>query len=77
MTVLNHTDCIRYFNIAYLAVFLKWAITGLFFFIFVFSIQLTVNVPYKYLPMTRFELWTSGSEAIALPTEPQSLAMIP
>ena len=30
-------------------------------FIFVLSIQLTVNnVQYKCLPMTRFELWTSG-----------------
>ena len=31
-----------------------------FFFIFVFSIQLTVNVQYKFLPMTGFELRTSG-----------------
>ena len=32
-----------------------------FFFIFVFSIQLTVkNVKYKSLPMTRFEPRTSG-----------------
>ena len=44
--------------------FFKWAIPGLFFFIFVFSIQLTVgkqlNVRYKSLPMTGFELRTSG-----------------
>ena len=32
----------------------------LFFFIFVFSIQLTVNVRYKFLPMTGFEPRTSG-----------------
>ena len=32
--------------------FLKWAIPGHFFFIFVFSIQLTDNVQYKFLPMT-------------------------
>ena len=39
----------------------KWAIPGLFFFIFVFSLQLTVNnVQYKSLPMTGFEPWTSG-----------------
>ena len=38
----------------------KWAIPGLFFFIFVFSIQLTVNVRYKFLPMTGFEPRTSG-----------------
>ena len=32
----------------------------LFFFIFVFSILLTVNVQYNFLPMTGFEPWTSG-----------------
>ena len=42
------------------ASFFKWAIPGLFFFIFVFSIQLTVNVQYKFLLMTRFEPRTSG-----------------
>ena len=31
----------------------------LFFFIFIFSIQLTVNIHYKFLPMTGFELRTS------------------
>ena len=30
------------------------------FFIFVFSIKLTVNVQYKLLPMTGFELQTPG-----------------
>ena len=40
--------------------FLKWTIPGLFFFIFVVSIQLTVNAQCKFLPMTGFELWTSG-----------------
>ena len=40
--------------------FFKWAIPGLYFFIFVFSIQLTVNVKYKMLPMTGFEPRTSG-----------------
>ena len=41
----------------------KLAIPSLFFFIFVFSIQLRVNNQssiYKFLPMTGFELWTSG-----------------
>ena len=33
---------------------------GLFFLYFGFSIQLTINVQYKYLPMTGFELQTSG-----------------
>ena len=38
----------------------KWANPGLYFFIFVFSIQLTVNVQYNFLPMTVFEPRTSG-----------------
>ena len=49
--------------------FYKEAIPGLFFYIFVFSIRLTVNVQYKFLPTTAFgplEL-----EATALPTELQ------
>ena len=41
--------------------FKKWAIPGLFFFIFVFSIQLTVNVQYNFLLMTGFEQQTSGN----------------
>ena len=32
----------------------------LFYFIFVFSIQLTVNVQYKFLSLIGFELRTSG-----------------
>ena len=41
--------------------FFNWAIPGLFFFIFVFSVQLTVNIDqYKLLPMTGFETRTSG-----------------
>ena len=36
------------------------AISVLFFYIFVFSIQLTVNVQYKMLPMTGFKQWTFG-----------------
>ena len=47
-------------KICSLSVFLKWAIPGLFFFIFVFSIHLTVNVQYKFLPMSGFEPRTSG-----------------
>ena len=38
----------------------KMAIPGLVFFTFVFSIQLTVNVQYKFLLMTGFELRNSG-----------------
>ena len=50
--------------------FKKWAISGLFFSIFVFSVQLTVNkinVRYKSLTMTWLELWTSvvGSDCSA------------
>ena len=41
-------------------IFKKWAISGLFFFIFVFSIQLTVNVQYKCLAIAGFEPRTSG-----------------
>ena len=33
---------------------------GLFFFIFIFSIQLTISVQYKFLPVTWFEPRTSG-----------------
>ena len=40
--------------------FFKWAVPGLFFFIFVFSIQLTINVQYKFFLMTGFEPQTSG-----------------
>ena len=47
-------------KICSLSVFLKWAIPGLFFFIFVFSIHLTVNVQYKFLPMYGFEPRISG-----------------
>ena len=44
-----------------LSIFLKkWANPGPFFFIFVFSLQLTVNIQYKLLPMTGFEPRTSG-----------------
>ena len=50
--------------------FKKWAIPGLFFCIFVFSMQLTVNVQYKILPMTGFDHGPLESEATALPTEP-------
>ena len=38
----------------------KWAIPGLFFFIFIFSIRLTVNVQYQFLLMAGFEPQTSG-----------------
>ena len=48
-------------GLAILKTFLKkWTIPGLFFFIFIFSIHLTVNVQYKFLAMTGFETWTSG-----------------
>ena len=39
--------------------FFKMGHSRPFFIIFVFSIQLTVNVWYKFLPMTGFELQTS------------------
>ena len=41
-------------------IFKKWTNPGLFFFIFVFSILLTKNIQYKFLPMTGFKPWISG-----------------
>ena len=38
-----------------------------------FSIQLTVNVQYEFLPMTGSNCTPLESEATALPTEPQPL----
>ena len=52
-TILSHI-------LAFLLVLKKCDIPGLFFFIFAFSIQLTVNVQYKFLPMAGFEPRTSG-----------------
>ena len=45
-----------------LFVFFKknWPIPATFFFIFVFSIYLTENIQYKFLPMTGYEPRTSG-----------------
>ena len=54
--------------------FKKWAIHGLFFFIFVFWLQLTVNkYSIQILSMAGFEPRTSGMEATTLPTEPQPM----
>ena len=53
--------------------FKKWTIPGLFFFIFVFSIQLTVEFNINVLPMIGFKPRTSGIERTALPTKPQPL----
>ena len=44
-----------------------------FFSVFVFSIQLTVNVQYKFLMMSVFEPRTSGLEVTVPTTEPQPL----
>ena len=52
--------CVAWGRILFFVLFKKWAIPGLFFFIFVFSKQLTENVQYKISPMTGFELRTSG-----------------
>ena len=63
------TDYI-YLNVDIPIVFLKkWAIHGLFFFIFVFPIQLIIL---KWLDSNHRSL---VSEATALPTEPQPLPM--
>ena len=55
--------------------FLNWTISGLFFFIFIFPIQLTENkCSTKILPMTGLELRTSGIASYPLPTEPHPLS---
>ena len=54
------------------ACFFKWAFPGLFFFIFVFSIQLIVNKKCRWLDSNCGSL---VSEATALPTEPQPLPL--
>ena len=55
-------------------IFFKWAIPGLFFFIFVFSIQLTVNVQYIFCRRLDLNHRPLESEATSLPTEPQPLS---
>ena len=57
-------QCSVWYNLAIqtaleLLLFSKWAIPGHFFFIFVFSKQLTTN-KWNFLPMTGFEPQTSG-----------------
>ena len=47
-------------SLAYLGTLFKGSFAASFSFIFVFLIQLTVNVQYKFLPMTVFEPQTSG-----------------
>ena len=46
---------------------------SLFFFIFVFSIQLTVKGQYNFLPMTGSNRGPLESKATTLPTEPLPL----
>ena len=46
--------------VSFIQCFLKRDNPGLFFFIFVFSIQLTVNFQYNFSPTTGFEPRTSG-----------------
>ena len=57
--------------------FFKWAISGLFFLIFVFFNRVVdskqINVWFKSLPMTGCEPGPLASETTALPTEPQPL----
>ena len=60
----------------------KWAIPDLFFFIFVFSRQLTVSIQYKFLPMTGLDPQTSGirsnrSTKWATTTAPSIVIIIP
>ena len=56
--------------------FFKWAIPGLFFVIFVFPIQSTVNnVQYKVCQWLDSNRRPLVLEATALPTEPQPLPM--
>ena len=54
--------------------FFQWALPGQFFFIFVFSIQMTVtNVQYKFSWWPAWNLGPLVMEATALPMEPQPL----
>ena len=54
-------------------IFFKWASPGLFFFIFVFSIKLTVNVQYKFCRWLDSNRRPLVLKVTALPTEPQPL----
>ena len=59
----------------------KWAIPGLFLFIFVFSIQLiinklTKNVHYKFCQWLELNSGLLVSKETALPTEPQPLPYV-
>ena len=49
-----------FFRIFCISVKLKFFLKMGHFFIFVFSIQLTASIQYKFLPMTGFAPWTSG-----------------
>ena len=51
----------------------KWAILASFFFIFVFSIQLTINVQYKFCQWLDSNSRPLELESTALPTEAQPL----
>ena len=62
-----------FFDSYYDSFFKKWAISGLFFFIFVFSIQLIVNTWIKVCWWLDSNRGTLVSEETALPTEPQPL----
>ena len=66
----------KYLNVVIRSIipyFSKRTFPYLFFFIFVFSKQLTVNVQYNFLPMIGFKQGSLESEATALPIEPQPL----
>ena len=52
--------CPRGNSVAIVHLFKMGHSRALFIFIFVFSIQLTVSAQYQFLPMTGFELQTSG-----------------
>ena len=60
---------------------LKCLITGIFLFIFVFSIVFSKNVHYKQIPMTGFDLQTSDSRSNrsanwATTTDPSSIFLV-
>ena len=64
----------HFLNGIFCSIFFNWAIPGLFFFIFVFSIQLTVHIcQFKFCQWLDSNPGPLESDMTALPTEPHPL----